>query len=118
AAGIEYVYEATAGTSNVIFPFVVLLRVGHEDFAIEISDAERSVPSRKVRIHKAVGIYLMKVFIEGVNLARMKICRIQEIVTVGDTEGSAFVDGAVNTMVRAVIDGDDGVRPIQSRVPS
>ena len=60
----------------------------------------------------------MKVFIECVDLARMKICRIQEIVTVGDAEGCAFVDGAVNTMVRAVIDGYDGVRRIQRWVPA
>ena len=103
---------------DIILPFVVLLGICNKNFAIEISDAERRIISRKVRINEAVGIHLMKVFIEGMNLACMEICRIQEIVTVGDAERCAFVDGAVNTMVRAVIDGDDGVRPIQRRVPT
>ena len=103
---------------NIIFPFVVLLRVGHENFAIEISDPERPVTSRKIRVDEAVGIHLMKILIEGMNLARMEICRIQEIVTVGDAERCAFVNGAVHTMVRAVIDGDDGVRRIHRRVPT
>ena len=88
---------------------MVLLRVRHEDFAIEISDAERRITSRKVRVDEAVGIHLMKVFIEGVDLARMKICRIQKIVTVRDAERCAFVNRAVNAVVRTVIDSNDGV---------
>ena len=118
AAGIKHIYEPTAGTGNVIFLFVVLLRVGHEDFAIEVSDAERRITSRKIWVNETVGIYLMKILIEGLDLARMKICRIQKIVTVRDAERCAFVNRAVNTVVCAVIDSDDGVRLIQRRVPT
>ena len=79
---------------------------------------KQPVPCRKIWVHKAVGIHLVKILIESVNLARMKICCIQEIVTVGDAERSAFVNGAVNAAVRAVIDGDNSVRRIHRRVPT
>ena len=97
---------------------MVLLRVGHENFAIEISDAERRITRRKVRVNETVGIHLMKILIVGFDLARVKICHIQKIVTVGDAERCAFVNGAVNAAVCAVIDGDDRVRRIQRRVPT
>ena len=97
---------------------MVLLRISDEDFAIDIPDAERRVISGKIRVNEAVGIHLMKVFIEGVDLARMKICRIQEIVTVRDAQRCAFVNSAVNAVVRAVVDGDDRVRLVQRRVPT
>jgi len=62
--------------------------------------------------------HLMKILIEGVNVARMKICRIQEIVTVGDAQRCAFVNGAVHSAVCSVIHGDNSVRRIQRRVPT
>ena len=117
AAGIEHIHEATAGTVNVIYPSMILLGVGHKNFAVEIPDAERGVTSRKIRIDKAVGSHLMKVLIVGLNVACMKICYIQEVVTIGHAERCAFINGVVNAMVRAVIDGDDGVRQVQRRVP-
>src|SRR6266566_6330382 len=118
AAGIEHIDEATTRAMNIILSFGILLGIGHKNFAIEIADAEWSITCRKVGIDEAVGIHLMKIFIEGVDVTRMEICRIQEIVTVSDPERRAFVDGAVNTMVRAVIDGDDGVCLIQRLVPA
>jgi hypothetical protein len=118
ATGIEHIDEATARTRNVIFSFVVLLGVGHKNFVIEIADAEWPITCRKVWINEAVGIYLMKVFIEGVDLACMEICRIQEIVTIGDAERYAFIDGPVNAVVRAVIDGNDRVHLVQRWVPA
>jgi len=60
----------------------------------------------------------MKVFIECVDLACMEICRIQKVVTVRRRPRCAFVNSAVNAVVRAVIDGDDGVRLIQVWVPT
>src|SRR5207247_1753236 len=51
-------------------------------------------------------------------LARMKICRIQEIVTVGHAPCCTFINCAINATVRAVINGDDGVCLIQRRVPT
>ena len=72
---------------------------------------------RKVRVHETVGIYLMKILIEGVDLASMKIRRIQKIVTVRDAERRTFVNSAVVTVVRAVIDGDDRVCLIQCGIP-
>ena len=103
---------------DIILSFVILLGIGHKNFAIEIADAEWSITCRKVGVDEAIGINLMKTLVEGVDLARMKICRIQEIVTVGDAEGCALVDGAVNTAVRAIIHSDDGVGLIQRRVPA
>src|SRR5215470_15867265 len=103
---------------DVIFSFVILLRIRHENFSIEIPDTERPVPSREIRIDEAVGIHLMKIFIEGVDLARMKICCIQEIVTISDAERSAFVNGAVNAAVCSVIHSDDSVRWVHGRVPT
>src|SRR5262245_4978502 len=103
---------------DVIFSFVILLRIRHKDFAVEIPNPERPITSRKIRIDKAIGIYLMKAFIESVNLASMEICRIQEIVTVGDAEGCAFVNGAVNTAVGSVGDRNNGVRWVHGRVPT
>jgi len=83
AAGIEHIDEATAGAMNIILSFGILLGIGHKNFAIEIPDAEWSITSREVWVDEAVRIHLMKIFIEGVDLACMEICRIQEIVTVG-----------------------------------
>ena len=68
---------------NIILSFGILLGIGHKNFAIEIPDAEWSITSREVWVDEAVRIHLMKIFIEGVDLACMEICRIQEIVTVG-----------------------------------
>ena len=42
-----------------------------------------AITSRKVRVDEAVRIHLMKIFIEGLDLACVEICRIQEIVTIG-----------------------------------
>ena len=117
AAGVEHIDETKAGTGNVILSFGILLGIGHKDFAIEIPDAKWSITGRKVRVDKATGIHLMKIFIVGFDLPCMKIRRIQEIVAVGDAERCAFVNGTVNTMIRTVINGDDGVRLIQRRVP-
>ena len=39
----------------------------------------------------------MKIFIEGVDLAGMEICRIQKIVTIGHAERRAFVNRAVDS---------------------
>ena len=69
-------------------------------------------------LRAAVGIHLMKVFIEGMDLPCMEICRIQEIVTVGNAEGCALVDGAVNAAVCAVVDRNNGVRWVHGRVPT
>ena len=60
----------------------------------------------------------MKILIKGFDLPRMKICRIQKVVTVRDAERCAFVNRAVNTVVCAVIDSDDSVRRIQRRIPT
>src|SRR5207248_11437013 len=100
-------------TGNVVLPSVVLLRISNEDFAVEITNAKRSVASRKVWVNEAVRSHLMKILIVGFDLARMKICYVQEIVAVSDTECCTFVNGAVNTVVRAVIDGFDRVRLVQ-----
>src|SRR5262245_57143157 len=118
AAGIEYVDEATAGTGNVILPSVILQRISHKDLIVESPDAERCVTSRKVGVNEAVGIHLLKILIKGVDLASMEICRKQEIVTVGDAEGCAFVNGAVNPEVCSVVDRNNGVRRVHGRVPT
>ena len=75
--------KATAGTMDIILPRVILLGIGHKNFAIEIADAEWRITSRKGWIVEAVGINLMKTLIEGMNFASMEICRIQEIMTIG-----------------------------------
>ena len=103
---------------DIILPFVILLGIRHEDFTIEIPDAKRRVASRKVWINEPAGIHLMKIFIERVDVACMEIRRVQEIVTVSDAERCAFINGAVNTVIRAVVDGNDRVRPIQRGVPT
>ena len=95
---------------------VILLGISHENFSVEIPDAERCVACRKTRIDEAVWVNLMETLIVGFNLACMEIRRIQEIVTVGYAQGGAFVNGVVNPTVRAVIDGDNGVRLVQGRV--
>src|SRR5947208_14311826 len=94
---------------DIILPFAILLGIGHKNFAIEIADAEWSITCRKVGVDEAIGINRMKTLVEGVDLARMRICRIQEIVTVGDAEGCALVEGAVNATVCSVVDRNNGV---------
>jgi len=42
-------------------------------------------------------------------VAGMEICHVKEIVTGGDTERRAFVNGFVCAAIRAVIDGDNRV---------
>src|SRR6266542_4709471 len=103
---------------NVILSFGILLGIGYKNFAIEIADAEWSIPSRKFGVDEAVGSHLMKTFIEGVDVARMKICRIQEIMTIGFAECCTFVNGAVHSAVCSVIHGDNSMRRIQRRVPT
>src|SRR6266480_6721738 len=103
---------------NIILSFVILLGVGHKNFAIEIADAEWSITCRKVGVDEAAGINLMKILIEGVDVARMEICRIQEVVIVGDAERCAFVNGTVNAVVCSVIHSDYSVRRIHGGVPT
>jgi hypothetical protein len=69
---------------DIILSFVILLGIRHKNFAIEIADAKWSITCRKVGVDEAVGINLIKVFIEGMDLACMEICRIQKIVIIGD----------------------------------
>src|SRR5437763_8239619 len=68
-AGIEHIDESTADTGNVILPICILLRVRHKDFAIEISNAERAVPTGKIRVYKAVLIHLMKILVESLDFS-------------------------------------------------
>jgi hypothetical protein len=101
---------------NVIHPFVILLCISYKNFAIEIPDTERRIAIRKAWVNEAVGSHLMKIFIEGVDLAVMEICRIQEIVAAGYAKRCAFVNGVVAAL--AVIDGDNSVCRIHRRVPT
>src|SRR4029453_10496562 len=113
----EHIDEATAGTGNVIFSFVVLLRIGHVDLTVKGPDAERCVSSGKIWVHETVGIHLMKILIVGLDFPGMKVCYEEKMVTAGEAERCTFVNGAVDGAVCAVIDSDDGVRRIQRRVP-
>ena len=103
---------------DIILSFVILLGIGHKNFAIEIADTEWSITCREVGVDEAIGINLMKTLVEGVDLARMKISRKQEIVTVGDAEGCALVDSAVNATVCSVVDRNNGVRRVHGRIPT
>src|SRR6266404_407232 len=103
---------------DIIVPCVILLRIRHKDFAIEIPDSKRRITCWKIWVNEAIGIHLMKSFIVRFNLAGMKISRIQEVVTIGDAKGGAFVNGVVNTVIRAVVDGNDGVRLVKRGVPT
>ena len=60
----------------------------------------------------------MKVFIEGMNLAGVEVCRVQKIVTVGDAERRAFVNGAVNAWFVPLSTAMIAWVPIQRRVPA
>ena len=57
-AGIKHIDQPTAGTMNIIFLRGILLRVGHKNFAIKISDAERAVPSGNIRVNEPIGIHV------------------------------------------------------------
>src|SRR5436309_12752481 len=103
---------------NVILSFGILLGIGYKNFAIEIADAEWSIPSRKIGVDEAVGSHLMKTFIEGVDVARIKICRIQKIMTIGFAECCIFVNGVVNYAFCFVIYVDIIVRHIQRPSPT
>src|SRR5262249_18292851 len=118
ATGVEHIDKATAGTGNVIVSRVILQRICDEDFAIEISDAEWRIASRKVGIDEAIRTYLMKTLIVGFDVAGMEIRHKQEVVIVGDPERCAFINGVVNTAVRAVVHGDYSVRRIHGGVPT
>ena len=98
--------------------FVILLGVGHKNFVVEIPDAERRVMIRKVRIDEAVGSHLMKILVVGFNVAAMEIRHKQKIVTIGDAERCAFINGVVRPHVVVMIDGDDGVCRVHHRVPA
>src|SRR5438105_13756698 len=100
AAGIEHIDEATAGTGNVIVFLMILLRVGHKNFAVEIPDAKRCISSREIGIDETVGSRLMKILIVGFNLAGVKVSDVEKIVTAGDADRCAFVTRAVGTEVR------------------
>src|SRR5262249_28565990 len=118
AAGIEHIDEATAGTGNVIVFLMILLRVGHKNFAVEIPDTKRCISSRKIGIDEAVWSYLMKILIVGFHLAGVKIRYVEKIVTASDAERCPFVNGTVNAAVCAVINCDDGIRRVHARVPT
>src|SRR5438093_11746072 len=94
---------------NVILSSGILLGIGYKNFAIVIADAEWSIPSRKIGVDEAVGSHLMKTFIEGVDVARMKICRIQEIMTIGFAACCTFVNGAVHSAVCFFLYCDNGL---------
>ena len=105
-------------TGNIILFFLILQRVSHKNFTVNISDAKWRVTRRKSRVGEAVGINLMKIFVIGFHLACMEICHKQEIVAASNAQGCAFVNGAVNPKVGAVIDRDDGVGLVERRVPA
>src|SRR5215467_11050496 len=97
---------------------MILLGIGYKNLIVEIPDAERRVACGKIWIHEAIRRNPMKILIVGFDTTSVEIRCIQEIVTIGDAERRAFINGGLNTTVCAVIDSDNGVRAVKRRVPT
>src|SRR6187431_3366221 len=50
--GIEHAHDAEAGAGHLLFRLLVLLAIGHKDAAVDVLDAERRVPARKLWVDK------------------------------------------------------------------
>src|SRR5438477_5048065 len=122
AARIKHIHEAVAWPGHIIFPFRILQGVGDKNLAIEISDPEWRVTPWKSPIDKTSRVHFMKILVIGLNAPGMEICHIQKIMTIGDAQRRAFINGALASQVCPVIDCDgDGMRLIiwiERRIPA
>jgi hypothetical protein len=98
---------------------VVLLGECDEQPAADVVDAERREAGGDARVGE--GFDQVEVAVEHFDLAEAEVRCVEELASGGGRQGKAFVDGA-DVAYRVgdarAVDGDDGVRPINGRVPA
>ena len=107
--GVEDVDEAVARAGDVVVLGGVLLGVGDVEVAVDGLDAERGVAGRDARVGEGAGDDDgLEVRVEDVDLAVVEVGGVE--VGAGGVEplGEPLVDGARGR----VVDGDDGVGPV------
>ncbi len=95
-----------------------LLGVGHKNLAVESVDTEWSVTVRKAGVGKAVLIHLVESLVVSFDAAGVEIGYVKEVMTIGDADRHALVNGAVVAVIRAVIHCLNCMRAVDRRVPS
>src|SRR5438874_12320100 len=116
--GVEHVDETVARAGDIVVLLLILQGVGDINLSVNILNTKRSKSSRKIRIGEAVRVGLVKILIVSLDPTGMKIRHEEKIVTTGDAQGSAFVNGFVCPVVRSIIDRNNGVRAIDVWVPA
>src|SRR5207244_7054354 len=94
---VKSIDEALSGPGNFVFRIRVLLRKHHIQRAADILHIERRIAGRQVRITEIAGQCLGgKLRIEYVNMSRVKIGRIEQVLAAIVADGHALVDRASN----------------------
>ena len=72
----------------------------------------------KASVGKTVLIHLMESLIVSFDAAGMEIGYVKEVMTIGDTDRHALIDGAVIAVIRAVIHRLNCMGAVDRRIPS
>ena len=118
--GVEYIDKAVARTGDIVMLCRVLLRIGDEEIAVDVFDAERCEPGRDSGIRKAAASsHQVIVMVEDFDRSGPKVCREQEHAIDVNAEYRALVNGAQRGVgVDGIVDGKDRViRRVQACGP-
>src|SRR6516162_6041190 len=109
--GVEYVDKAVAWAGDIVMLCRVLLRIGYEEIAVDVFDAERREPGRDSGIRKAATrSHQLIVMVEDIDRSGPKVRREQEHAIDVDAEYRALVNGAQRGVgVDGIVHGEDRV---------
>src|SRR5215472_13015774 len=109
--GVEYIDKAVAPTGDIGLLSRVLLRIGYEEIAVDVFDAERREPGRDSGIRKAAASsHQLIVMAEDIDRSGPKVCREQEHAIDVNAECRALVNRAQRGVgVDGIVDGKDRV---------
>jgi len=115
-AGVEGIDEAVAAAGDVVVGFGVLLRVGDEDRAVDVLDAEGREAPGDLAIGEGAGpVLLGERVVEDVDARVVEIGGEEVGLARGVSLGQALEDRAVD---RGVVDLQDGVGRVDGRIPA
>src|SRR6516165_1663626 len=118
--GVEYIDQAVARTADIVMPRRVLLRIGYQEIAVDVFDAERRETWRDSGIRKAAAsCRQLIVMIEDIDRSGPKVSREQEHAIDVNAEYRALVNGAqCGVGGDGIVDGMDRViRWVQACCP-